>query len=77
MKPDLLFLTLNSEKMMQMGGYYSLFIISIHVIKDLKTYKTGGFQALKEVRRMSWCSYQLAKTFSVSVHDNSAVFNPG
>ena len=45
MEFDLLFLTQNSEEMMWAGGYYSLFIIFIHVIKDHKI----GLQALKEV----------------------------
>ena len=45
MKLDLLFLTQNSEKMMWEGGYYSLFIIFIYVIKDHKI----GLQTLKEV----------------------------
>ena len=49
MKLDLPFLAQNSEKMMRVGGHYSLFIISIHVVKNLKIYKIGGFQALKEV----------------------------
>ena len=40
MKLDYQFLAQKPEKMKRAGGYYSLFIILIHDVKDLKTYKT-------------------------------------
>ena len=62
-----------AKEMMWVGSYYWLLNIFIHIAKDLKTYKIGGLEAMKELEGLKVLG---VPTKICSVSDISAVLNP-